>query len=176
MMKLLSPACAAAVALLLLCQCNTLRNDCRALAEREAQIAQEPEGDYFIGRRYYIPYTRIWGYVREPRQSWRTAKLVMMDEHTIHTPDRGIEPPAKNAVYGSDQNVEYIIRGRYTGENAYDPSTDQVLPLFRATAYELRDKEPGFLFIPSEKYSTEFVTLRPAIMPSPDDCAKAESR
>ena len=162
----------AAVALLTLCQCDTLKSDCQAIAEREAQIAQEAKGDYFIGRRYYIPYTRLWGYLREPGQSWREAKLVMMDEHTIHTPDRGIEPPAKNAVYGSDQNVEYIVRGKYTGEKAYDPSTNQILPLFMATSYEVRNRKPGFLFTPSEKYSDEYVTLRPAIMPKPEVCAQ----
>lgn len=163
----------AAVLALLLCQCNTLKSDCQALAEREAQIAQEPQGDYFVGRRYYIPYTRLWGYLREPGKSWRTAQLVMMDESTIHTPDRGPEPPLKNAVYGTDQNVEYIVRGRYTGEKAYDPSTNQILPLFRATSYEVRNKKPGFLFIPSEEYSDEFVTLRPAIMPTPQACTEA---
>lgn len=165
---------------LTLCQCNTLKSDCEALAEREAQIAQEPQGDYFIGRRYYIPYTRLWGYVRQPRQSWRESQLVLMDESIIHTPDRGPEPPLKNAVYGTDQNTEYILRGSFTGEKAYDPSTDQVLPLFRATSYEVKDRKPGFLFVPSEKYSKEYVTLRPAIMPKDTDCAKvlpaAESR
>lgn len=158
---------------LLLCQCNTLKSDCQALAEREAQIAQEPQGDYFVGRRYYIPYTRLWGYLREPGKSWRTAKLVMMDETTVHTPDRGPEPPLKNAVYGTDQNVEYIVHGRYTGEKAYDPSTNQILPLFRATSYEVRDKKPGFLFIPSEEYSDEYVTLRPEVMPRPEACTEA---
>lgn len=162
----------ATVALLTLCQCDTLKSDCQALAEREAQIAKETPGDYYIGRRYYIPYCRIWGYLREPGQSWRTAKLVLMDEHTVHTPDRGIEPPAPNAVYGSDQNVEYIVRGKYTGQKAYDPSTDQVLPLFMATSYTVRDRKPGFLFVPSEQYSEDFVTLRPSIMPKPQECVQ----
>ena len=40
---------------LMLVQCNTLRTDCEALAAREAEIAQEEVGDYYIGRRYYIP-------------------------------------------------------------------------------------------------------------------------
>ena len=37
-------------ACLTLVQCNTLKSDCEALAEREAQIAQEQAGDYYIGR------------------------------------------------------------------------------------------------------------------------------
>ncbi len=158
----------AAASALLLCQCGiTLEEDCRAIAAREAEIAAEPRGDYFIGRRYYIPITRFWGYLREPGQSWREAKLVMMDESRVHTPDRGMEPPAKDAIYGTDQNVEYIIRGQYTGTKAYDPSTNQVLPVFRAVSYEVRNREPGFLFKPSEKYSTKEVSIRPSIMPTP---------
>lgn len=151
---------------LLLCQCNTLKSDCQALAEREAQIAQEPQGDYFVGRRYYIPYTRLWGYLREPGKSWRTAKLVMMDEHVVRQPDRGIEPPQKNAVYGTDKNVEYIVRGRFMDKDAYDSATDRPYPLFQATGFEVRNRKPGFLFKPSEKYDEKFVTLKPDIMPA----------
>lgn len=156
---------------LLLCQCGiSLQEDCRAIVAREAEIAAEPRGDYYIGRRYYVPITRFWGYLRRPGQSWRESKLVMMDESEVRTPDRGMEPPAKNAIYGSDQNVEYIVRGRYTGKNAYDPSTNQILPMFRASSYEVRNREPGFLFKPSEEYSTAEVSLRPVIMPSPAVC------
>lgn len=150
---------------LLLCRCNQLLPDCRAIAAREAQIAAEPQGDYYIGRRYYVPYTRFWGYLRKPGQSWRTAQLVMMDESAVRTPDRGPEPPLKNAVFGTDQNVEYIIRGSFTNRKGYDSATDKGYPLFRAVSYEVRDREPGFLFKPSEKYSEEFVTLRPVDMP-----------
>lgn len=157
----------------LLTQCHSLKSDCVALQEREQAIAAEQPGDYFIGRRYYVPVTRFWGYMREPGKSWRTAKLVMMDESVVRTPDRGMEPPAKDAIYGTDQNVEYCIRGKYTGKKAYDPSTNQVLPMFRATSYEIRNREPGFLFVPSEEYSEEFVTLRPQIMPKPENCAAA---
>lgn len=156
----------------LLTQCHTLWSDCEALRKREALIAQEEKGDYFVGRRYHIPLCRFWGYLREPGQSWRTAKLVMMDESVVHTPDRGPEEPLPNATFGKDQNVEYIVKGRYTGEHAYDPSTDQVLPLFRATSYELRNRKPGFLFIPSEEYSEQYVSLRPVIMPRPEVCER----
>ena len=40
---------------MVLTQCHTLRSDCEALREREAAIAQEEKGEYFVGRRYYIP-------------------------------------------------------------------------------------------------------------------------
>lgn len=158
---------------LCLCQCHSLQSDCQALQEREAAIAREQPGDYFIGRRYYIPYTRMWGYLRRPGESWRTARLVMMDEHTIHQPDRGPEPPLKNAVFGSDDNVEYAITGKYTGKKAYEPSTNQVLPLFAATSYRVLNRKPGFLFKPSEERSDDYITLDPRIMPDPKACAAA---
>ena len=169
-MKKWLQVCGAVAALLLMCQCDTLRSDCRAVAEREAQIAREAAGDHYIGRRYYIPLTRFWGYLRRPGASWRTARLVIMDESVVRTPDRGYEPPVRGATFGRDQNVEYILRGAYTGENAYDPSTNQVLPVFRATSYEVRNRRPGFLFVPSEKYREDYVTLLPSLMPLPGAC------
>ena len=36
-------------------------------------IAAEPSGDYFIGRRYFKPDFKFWGYVRRPGQPWSTA-------------------------------------------------------------------------------------------------------
>jgi hypothetical protein len=166
----------ALVACMGLTQCHTLRSDCEALREREAAIAREEKGEYFIGRRYYIPLCRFWGYLRKPGQSWREAKLVMMDESLTHTPDRGPEEPLPDATFGKDQNVEYVICGEYTGRQAYDPSTDQVLPMFRATSYTVRNREPGFLFVPSEEYSENFVSLRPVIMPKPEVCERELSK
>ena len=159
-------------ACLTLCQCNTFKSDCEAIAKREAEIAQEEPGNYYIGRRYYIPYTRFWGYVRKPGESWRTAKLVIMDESQCHQPDRGPEEPLANATYGKDQNVEYIIRGTLSTEEAYEPNTNQSLPLFRLTGYEVRNRKPGFLFYPSERYSEKMVSLSPKFMPDPEKCAE----
>ncbi len=158
-------------ACLLLAQCNTLRSDCEAVNLREQEIAAEPRGDYYIGRRYYVPITRFWGYLRRPGQSWREAKLVIMDESAVRTPDRGYEPPVKGSTYGHDANMEYRICGSYTGAKAYDPSINQILPVFKATSYTLTNEQPGFLFKPSEKYNKASVTLTPAIMPRPQDCA-----
>lgn len=156
----------------LLCQCSLTRQDCQALAKREADIAGEPTGDYFIGRRYYIPSTRFWGYLRRPGKSWRTAELVIMDESIVRNPDRGYEPPVKGAIFGTDDNVEYIVHGKMTAEKAYDPSTDLILPVFKPTKFAVRNPKPGFLFVPSEEPSDDYVTLRPSIMPSPEQCRR----
>ncbi len=156
----------AALTVLSLTQCNSLRSDCRAIAEREADIARETPGDYYVGRRYYLPNTRFWGYVRPAGKSWREAKLVMMDESVTHTPDRGWEYPHPKATYSFDNNYEYYITGSYLDEKAYDPNSNQILPLFRPTSFKLRSKEPGFLFKPSEQYLPGYVTLMPGIMPT----------
>jgi len=155
---------------LFLTQCNSLKNDCEAIAEREKQIAQESPGDYYIGRRYYVPTTRFWGYVRKPQQSWREARLVIMDEKYIHTPDRGIEPPSDNAVFGRDNNDEYIIHGKISKKYSYEPNSNQVLSIFVARSYQLRQRDAGFLFKPSEEYKEDSISLIPRIMPKPELC------
>ena len=172
MNKCISGLCALLVSLLLM-QCNSLRSDCEQIALREKEIAAETRGDYYVGRRYHIPYTRFWGYLRRPGESWRTAKLVMMDERTVRCPDRGPEEPLPNPTVGKDANVEYTITGAYTGAKAYDPSTDQALDLFRPTSFSVRNATPGFLFTPSEKYSVDYVTIRPQAMPTPEQCQQA---
>ena len=38
--------------------------------QARAAISREPQGEYFIGRRYYNSYYKFWGYVRRPGQPW----------------------------------------------------------------------------------------------------------
>lgn len=127
--------------------------------ERAASISNEATGDFFYGRRYYVKKTRFWGYLREPRKSAKKAKLVIFKEDRKHAPDRMFE--VSSSGYGHDQNYEYKIRGNYTGETAYDPNSNQFLPVFRLTGYELIDRNPGWLFSPSDHYDPIRVTLLP---------------
>ena len=69
----------------------------------------EPPGDYFVGRRYYNPNYKFWGYVRKPGQPWRTAQLVMLNEKQKLAPDREVNQ------FGVDDNCEYHLYGRFTG-------------------------------------------------------------
>ena len=131
-----------------LTQCNTLEKDIAGINARNAEIAREPRGNYFVGRRYHVPATRFWGYLRQPGQTWRTAQLVIMDESSCRTPDR---------------LPEY---GKYTGKYGYEPNSNLRLPIFKPTRFEVANTTPGWLFKPSEKYDTGAVTLRPAIMPA----------
>lgn len=155
-----------ALAALLLCQCDTTKSDLEAIARQNAAIAREEGSNYYVGRRYYIPGTRFWGYVRPPRTPWAKAQLVIMDESKLKTPDRGPET-GDAATYGKDQNFQYKIFGRFTNRTAYDPNSNQKLPVFQLTGYQLVDRKPGWLFKPSERYSTKEVSLRPVIIPKP---------
>jgi len=131
------------------------------LEERRAAIASEPTGDFFYGRRYYVKKTRFWGYLRRPRESWDRAKLVMMREDKKRVPDRLPESGPPGQRFGHDQNYEYRIRGYYTGDKAYDPNSNQVLPVFMLTGYELLDRDPGWLFRPDDRYDPTRITLYP---------------
>lgn len=129
--------------------------------ERSLAIANEPTGNFYYGRRYFVEKTRFWGYLREPRAPWRTAKLVMMREDRIKVPDRLPENGPKGRRHGYDQNYEYRIYGNYTGSKAYDPNSNQILPEFMLTDYELLDRDPGWIFTPEDRYYPKRVNLRP---------------
>ena len=55
---------------------------------RKSEIANEPSGSFFYGRRYFVYKTRFWGYLRKPRQSARNSQLVIFNESQKHSPDR----------------------------------------------------------------------------------------
>lgn len=119
---------------------------------RNAIIAAEPPGTYYIGRRWWTDGTRFWGYLREPGKPWSTAKLVIMNESIIKQPDRVPEEGATQ-VHGYDHNYEYRIWGSFTGQTIYDPNSNFVVPEFRLSKYELINASPGFLFHPGERYN-----------------------
>ena len=127
--------------------------------ERQFAIANEPTGDFYYGRRYYVEKTRFWGYLREPRQSADKSKLVIMKESRVKNPDRLPEDGPEGARYGFDQNYEYRIYGNYSGQNAYDPNSNQILPVFVPTSFEVVDHQPGWLFSPKDHYHPQRFTL-----------------
>lgn len=110
-----------------------------ALAQQQA-ILQEQPGNYFIGRRYYNPNYKFWGYVRKPGQPWRTATLVMFNENQKLAPDRELN------TFGVDDNSEYRLYGRFTGERVYEPASNRVYPEFMLSNAELIDAHPASIF------------------------------
>lgn len=106
----------------------------------KAQIAAEPPGDYYVGRRYYKPYFKFWGYVRRPNQPWSTAKLVMLNEKEKLAPDR------QQLSFGSDNNYEYRLYGGFTGQTVYEPASNGFYPEFLLKRYELVSTNPLPIF------------------------------
>ncbi len=120
---------------------------------RNAQIAAEPMGDYYIGRRFFIERTHFWGYLRRPRQPWQQARLVVMNERVTRTPDRLPELPNSGPPHGYDHNREYRVWGRYTGRKIYDPNSNLILPEFELHRIEVQNPSPGWLFDPRERFN-----------------------
>src|SRR4029453_14572140 len=80
----------------------------QARIEMAQRIAAEPAGDYYIGRRYYKPDYKFWGYIRRSGQPWSTAQLVVLNEKQKLAPDR------ERLEFGSDNNYEYKLYGSFT--------------------------------------------------------------
>lgn len=131
------------------------------IAQRQAQIANEPRGSFYYGRRYYVPKTRFWGYLRKPGQDWNDGRLVIFNERRRRQPDRFPEDGPAGRRYGFDNNYEYRIEGRFTGRELYEPNSNQFLPEFELRSYDVVDRSPGWLFSPSDSYNARAITLRP---------------
>ncbi len=166
---MLKPATRIAILPLMCCllsHCGTMSSGSGNLGgpsveERNAAIATEPTGDFFYGRRYFVEKTRFWGYLRKPRQPWNRAKLVIMREDRKRVPDRMSESGPPGHRYAFDNNFEYRIRGYYTGQEAYDPNSNQFLPEFMLTGYEVVNRQPGWLFRPDDRYDPYRITMVP---------------
>lgn len=115
--------------------------------EMEAAIRAEAPGNYYIGRRFYKNDYKMWGWVREPGKQWSTARLVMLNEQTVLAPDR------QQGKLGTDNNYEYRLTGRFSGETIYEPASNRFYPEFVLGGYELRSTSPAAIF--SDPRSTE---------------------
>ncbi|PYJ46326.1 MAG: hypothetical protein DME50_03580 [Verrucomicrobia bacterium] len=112
----------------------------QARIEMAQRIAAEPVGDYYIGRRYYKPDFKFWGYVRRPGQPWSAAQLVMLNEKEKLAPDR------ERLEFGSDNNYEYKLYGHFSGDKVYEPASNGVYPEFVLQGYELISTNPPPIF------------------------------
>jgi hypothetical protein len=126
---------------LFLAGCETVPQGIQQARIQAAQrIQAEPPGDYFIGRRYYKPDYKFWGYVRKPGQPWSTAQLVMLNEKFKLAPDR------EQLNFGSDNNYEYKLTGYFTGDNVYEPASNSIYPEFMVKSFELISVSPTPIF------------------------------
>lgn len=112
----------------------------QARAAALQSVQSEPPGDYFIGRRYYKPDFKFWGYVRKPGQPWTTAQLVMLNEKQKLAPDRAA------LSFGSDNNYEYKLTGYFSGEKVYEPASNGIYPEFVLKDIKLISTTPPAIF------------------------------
>jgi len=113
----------------------------QARVEAAQKIAAEPPGDYFIGRRYFKGSVyKFWGYVRKPGQPWSTAQLVVFNEKEKLAPDR------EKLSFGSDNNYEYKLYGRFSGDTVYDAGSNGFYPEFVLKKYDLVSTNPAPIF------------------------------
>ena len=127
--------------LFLFASCQTEPQGIQASRIQMAQrIAAESPGDYYIGRRYFKPDFKFWGYVRRPNQPWSTAQLVMLNEKQKLAPDRA------QLKFGFDNNYEYKLYGNFSGEKIYEPASNRIYPEFVLKNYELISTNPPPIF------------------------------
>ena len=140
---------------LLMAGCVTVPSGIQQARIAAAQrIAAEPPGDYFIGRRYYKPEFKFWGYVRRPGQPWSMAKLVMLNEKDKLAPDR------EQLAFGRDNNYEYKLYGFFSGQTVYEPASNGFYPEFVLKNYELLSTNPPPIFKSQLSGSAQAATPR----------------
>jgi hypothetical protein len=128
-------------AVLLVAGCQTEPTASQSAKMQMAQrIAAEPPGDYYIGRRYFKPDFKFWGYVRKPGQPWSTAQLVMLNEKEKLAPDRAA------LKFGSDNNYEYKLSGHFSGDKVYEPASNRLYPEFVVTNFQVISTNPPAIF------------------------------
>jgi len=127
--------------LLFLSGCQTTESGIQnAKVQMASRIAAETPGDYYIGRRYFKPDFKFWGYIRKPNQPWSTAQLVMLNEKQKLAPDR------EQVKFGFDNNYEYKLTGYFSGDKVYEPASNHVYPEFVLKGYEVISTNPPPIF------------------------------
>jgi hypothetical protein len=128
-------------AVLFLAGCQTMPTASEtAKAQMAQRIAAEPPGDYYIGRRYFKPDFKFWGYIRKPGQPWNSAQLVMLNEKQKLAPDRAA------LKFGSDNNYEYKLTGYFSGDKVYEPASNRLYPEFVVKSFDVISTNPPPIF------------------------------
>lgn len=140
-MKLYRELLAFSIVFALLAGCETVPQGIHeAKVEMAQRYAAEAPGNYFVGRRYYKPDFKFWGYVRRPGQPWSESQLVMLNEKQKLAPDR------ERLDFGSDNNYEYKLYGDFSGDKVYEPASNGIYPEFVLKGYELISTNPPPIF------------------------------
>jgi len=148
-MKQISILAFGCAALLLAGCATTVDRFTQSQAILNQTITAEPLGNYFIGRRFYRRYFFFWGYVRQPRQPWSSARLVMLNEQKELAPDRQAN------VIGTDNNWEYRLNGYFSGQTVYEPASNSFYPEFVLLGAEVISKNPPEIFRNPEAHNID---------------------
>ncbi len=135
--------------------CETVDSDSASRVTMSQAIRAEPPGDYFVARRMYKEDYKVWGWVRQPGQPWKTSQLVMLNEQKKLAPDR-----ERNAI-GSDNNYEYKFYGYFSGQKVYEPASDGIYPEFVLTGYEIKDTNPPNIYTTKRQAEPSVRILQP---------------
>lgn len=145
-MRAIHHVLAAALLAAVLTSCRTLEDpssarDDAARTAMNAAIRAEQPGNHYFGRRMYKKDYKMWGWVREPGRPWTSAKLVMLNEQKVLAPDRAA------GTLGIDNNHEYRLEGRFTGDTVYEPASNKFYPEFELLGHELLTTSPAPIYI-----------------------------
>lgn len=123
----------------------------------KAAILNEAPGSHYFGRRMYKKDYKMWGWVREPRQPWKSAKLVMLNEQRKFAPDRA------GGKLGTDNNYDYRLEGFFSGDTVYEPASDRFYPEFVLTGYELLRTNPPSIYIVDKQLDPAVRIINPPV-------------
>jgi hypothetical protein len=81
----------------------------------------------------------------------------MLNEQTKLAPDRVA------GKLGVDNNYEYRLSGRFSGETVYEPASDKFYPEFVLTDYELINTKPTGIYITNRQEDPDIrIIMAPA--------------
>lgn len=138
--------------LLVGCQAPVIPQSAQDRERISAAVAGEKPGDYYVGRRFYKVDYKVWGWVKKPGEPWKSAQLVMFNEQKKLSPDR-----EKNDI-GSDNNFEYRLQGRLSGEKVYEPASDRFYPEFVLVGASVISTNPPLIF-PDNRWTNSEIRL-----------------
>lgn len=89
---------------------------------------------YFIAHRYIDDGDGLgWGWIKKSGAEWSSAKWIALQE----SPGLAVAPHRKIAKFGNDVDWEFKFWGWYADYKAYDPRTDEQIPVFVLQGYEV---------------------------------------
>jgi hypothetical protein len=144
-----------ALILAILTACQTIDPEAPTRAAMQQAITQEQPGNYFIGRRMYKVDYKMWGWIRQPGQQWKTAQLVMLNEQKHLAPDR-----QQNKI-GFDNNYEYRLEGYFSGQTVYEPASNGFYPEFVLLKATVTSTSPINIYRYKEELIPEYRLLTP---------------